>query len=293
MLINCFSISSNDQLNLVYILLNSLKHIKQTDTNIQYSLLLELTQQKNLSYCQNYFQPLSSDDFKITIMDISSLLPFMDKSLKPPHYAYIKCFAPRIFKNLDKILYLDTDMVFYQQGVEQLWNTDISRYYLAAVEQPIVTYFMKQELKNTHTKRYFNSGVMLLNLKKIRKFKLDDEMINMVVRWDYNKVKPKVVEQSFLNYLFKRKVKFIDFKFNNSILVATSLVVNPLKEYLKKQYNILDIRESLFKTVIFHFLGQNKPWKEEVKNYDTEVAFPYKKQCLNIWNALEREYKHP
>lgn len=288
---SCFSVSSCDQLNLVYILLNSLKNTKQSETNITYYLLLDLDQQKNLEYCQTYFKPLVSPTFCIRILDIKTLLALVDKKLQSP-ILMIRCFISK-FVTEDKILYLDTDMAFINSGIEELWNTDIKDYYCAAVEEPLVTHFMTNELENTKTKKYFNSGMMLFNLKKIREDKIDDEMISMIINWDENKLSYSVYDQSLMNYLFKEKVKFLHFRYNNSLLVITPPVMGSIQEFLQQEYNTT-IHDSLLDAVILHFLGQNKPWNPIVREqFDVETDFPFKNACLKIWDFLELTYKRP
>lgn len=293
MTITCFSISSIDLLPNIFILLNSIKHTKHPDTKIIYYLLLEFTEQKNNEYCTEYFNTLVSDDFKIELFNIYILKQLVDKKLGTP-YAYLKCYATELFKDLNKVLYIDTDMVFVKDGIEELWNIDIEDYYLAAVEEPLVTYFMFQQLKNTKTKKYFNSGIMLMNLKRIRDQQLNRKMIDMIFNWDESILKPAVVEQSLLNYYLKDKIKFIDFKWNNSLLVATSKVLEALQKFLNEKYGKFDFKQSLHDAVVFHFLGQNKPWKEYVRENTTiEKDFPFKKTCLQIWDYLVKVYGKP
>lgn len=293
--ITCFSISSADQLDKVYITLNSIKHIKQQNTNIKYYLLVGCDEQISLQYCITYFNPLSSIDFQIIVYNITDYLNYIDPSLPPSPFMYLKCFAPGIFEE-DKILYLDTDILFIKKGIQELWNTNIDDYYVAAVEEPLVTYYYKlqYELTNTKTENYFNSGVMLLNFKNIREDKIDVEMAQMVNKWDRLKVQPVSPDQSLLNYLLRDKVKLIDYKFNNTILVSTPKVQHIYINFLKEKYNGISLTESLDQAIVLHFLGLNKPWDEKVRKFANTIEhFPYKNQCLEIWDYFENLYKHP
>lgn len=293
--ITCFSISSNDMLDKVYILLNSILHNKKKRTNIDYYLLLDMTKQHDLQYCLNYFKPLATSNFHIKIVDMNMIKILVDRSLGKPFY-FLKAFAPKLFGE-DKILYLDTDMVFIKPGIQDLWKTNINKYYVAAVEQPLVTYLMFQQLRNTQTTRetkYFNAGMMLMNLKKLREDGMDKKLLSMVVNWDRTIVQPDSPDQSLFNYYFKGKVKYLDFKYNNTILVSTNKTVKPFQQFLKDKYGLDDIRDSLNNAVIYHFLGQNKPWVKEVREEQVyEKDFPFKKQCINIWDILEKAYRRP
>ncbi len=74
-------------------------------------------------------------------------------------YAFLRLYLPRI-EHLDKVLYLDTDTVICND-ISPLYNTDISDYEYAAALDYYGKVFMGY--------KYINSGVMLMNLDKIRK----------------------------------------------------------------------------------------------------------------------------
>ncbi len=64
----------------------------------------------------------------------------------------------RIFPDIDRILSFDAD-AFAVQDISELWNLDLSDYYYAAVREPKLS---------TDEKIYFNAGIMMLNLEKLR-----------------------------------------------------------------------------------------------------------------------------
>jgi len=64
----------------------------------------------------------------------------------------------KIFPNLDRILSIDMDTIV-NENISDLWDLDLTNYYIAAVEE---TELSEEEGS------YFNMGVAMLNLKKIR-----------------------------------------------------------------------------------------------------------------------------
>lgn len=63
----------------------------------------------------------------------------------------------RIFPKLDKILSFDAD-AFAVQDISELWDLDMTDYYIAAVREP--------KLSVDHL--YCNAGIMMMNLEKLR-----------------------------------------------------------------------------------------------------------------------------
>lgn len=74
-------------------------------------------------------------------------------------YIFVRLFSDKIKELPDKILYLDCDIVCYKD-LKELYNTNIEEYEIGAVPDFIG--------RNVISKKYINSGMLLMNLKKIR-----------------------------------------------------------------------------------------------------------------------------
>ena len=74
-------------------------------------------------------------------------------------YTLIRLFADLIEGIPDKLLYLDTDIMF-NRDIMLLWNTDISKYEYAAANDHYGKYLIHP--------RYINAGVILFNMKRCR-----------------------------------------------------------------------------------------------------------------------------
>lgn len=94
----------------------------------------------------------------------------------------------KIFPNLDRILSIDMDTIV-NENISDLWDLDLTNYYIAAIEE---TELSEEEGS------YFNMGVAMLNLKKIREDKKDDEMIEAINTYWY-----RYKEQDCFNEFFR------------------------------------------------------------------------------------------
>ena len=160
---------------------------------------------------------------------------------------FYRLIAHRIFPELDKILYIDSDTLICDD-LGMLYNTDISDYVMAAVpdvaliereDDPVGKYvreFMQEYLNNGI---YYNSGVLLLNLKNIAKYQ---ELLLST------KIPLKYPDQDLLNAAFVGKIKTLELKYNyipgimyvpshipNSQLYGSERVI--LHFYAAKPYN--------------------------------------------------------
>ena len=118
------------------------------------------------------------------------------------YMALIKAAFTKLFPQLDIILSLDLDTIV-NENISDLWDIDVSNYYIAAVEEPKKTY-------DNFT--YINIGVALFNLKKLREDKKDDEIIYLL-----NSIKLGYPEQDAINILCQNYIYSLpaDYNINN------------------------------------------------------------------------------
>ena len=176
----------------------------------------------------------------------------LDKYLYPNYItseSFYRLFMPAIFPQYDKMLYLDSDTIVCKD-LSQLYNNDIDNFYAGVIKEPISsleynTFFDNERITNKsyitkklqiNPKDYFNSGVLLLNLKKLRQDKIQEKFFEYLL----NKSPFRYPDQDVLNIVLYKKVKFLDILYN---------LTSP-------EHN----NENQKRAVIVHFTGEKKPW---------------------------------
>ncbi|MDR3253697.1 MAG: glycosyltransferase family 8 protein [Endomicrobium sp.] len=188
---------------------------------------------------------------------------------------YYRLLLPQILFDIDKIIYSDIDVVF-NLNLQELDSIDVNSYYIAGVKD-----FNKKNFKNklwnkynihniNDNGQYINSGILVMNLKKIRQDNIDKKWLYFV------KENFPFHDQDIINVSCKGKILF-----------------------LPSEYNFLDINAK-----VLHFSGNIKPWNvcEGILKYSelwwyyaakTEF-YPYflknitQKQCENIFKILPK-----
>ena len=135
--------------------------------------------------------------------------------------AYYRLLAPAVLPHLDKVLYLDCDIII-KDDISDLYDTDIGDYLLAASKDTFVIgrafsaiYKFREYLADlgiSGTLGYFNSGVMLMNLAKMREEGLCLQMIKYAQTHNC-----LLVDQDVLNYYCQGRVRYIDKSWNNQL----------------------------------------------------------------------------
>lgn len=174
-----------------------------------------------------------------------------------PTTVYYRLLAYRYLpKNLDRILYLDADILCIND-LSRLYNIDLKNYlYASAIHTNltgVTTVINKIRLQNFDSAGYFNSGVLLMNLDQIRKNIKPDEI--------YAYMQKHILllpDQDVLNALYGQYIKPIPDQLYN--FDTRNLRIYETISFL--EWNLDWVMKN---TVILHFCGRDKPWLENTE----------------------------
>jgi lipopolysaccharide biosynthesis glycosyltransferase len=95
---------------------------------------------------------------------------------------WYRIFLPELVDGAQRLLYLDVDTIVVSR-IDELWSLDLSESYLAAVTNVCVDPNEHHPLElGMDPRRYFNSGVLLLNLELMRRDEFSSMLIDRVTR---------------------------------------------------------------------------------------------------------------
>ncbi len=160
---------------------------------------------------------------------------------------YYKMFFPLLVQNIDKLLYLDTDMLVVG-SLKALYETGLGNYPLAAVYDNYVK--TQPDIGIDKEEAYFNSGMLLIDIKKWNAQKISENAIDFLQK---NPEKIKFVDQCALNAVLKDNWQRVSEKYN--------LIYSYIPENLPKS----QFKEFLSDKSVLHFTLQ-RPWTLLCKN---------------------------
>jgi lipopolysaccharide biosynthesis glycosyltransferase len=165
---------------------------------------------------------------------------------------YSRLLIPDLKPNIDKAIYLDSDIVVLGD-IAELYNENLDNYIIGAVSEELFSWKKLQnnlDIKDNH--KCFNSGVLLINSKKWREQNITkkvfeiEEKYREKIRWE---------DQDILNKCFENNYKQLNMKYNFSTRSNRLFEMN----LIKKPEKIL----------IRHFSrAEHKPWKVNSKLID-------------------------
>lgn len=175
-----------------------------------------------------------------------------------------RVMLPELLPDISKIIYLDADLLV-NRDIKELWDIDIQNYCLAAVpdystvnglETPYPV--ANQEVPASH---YFNSGVLYMNLDRIRaKGNMHENILN------YLEENPsaRLLDQDALNAVYGGETFLVDESWNTFTHLIQYTLGKPLENKLYHfaastliLYTMSEIDRAYYETIC------RTPWGEE------------------------------
>lgn len=167
--------------------------------------------------------------------------------------AYAKCLLPEVLPKLDKILFLDVDTLVLSD-LGEFFKTPLNDSYLAAIQdeqymEKIDFYDNRWQYNSIYqdVKKWFNSGVMLLNLKKCRKDKITESFL-----FNMRHIPHYIGDQPIFNYLFHGSVVYVDPRWN----AASISFISPEYRHKYSVYTSQQIKQAYENPAILHLSGR-------------------------------------
>lgn len=124
---------------------------------------------------------------------------------------YYRIFIANMFPELDKAIYIDADIVL-NEDIAKLFDIELGKNLLGVVPDAVIAssqLFRDYAEKALGIKydRYFNSGVLLMNLHEMRERDVEGSFLYLLNRYHFNTVCP---DQDYLNVICRDNVLYLD-----------------------------------------------------------------------------------
>ncbi|MBR3324291.1 glycosyltransferase family 8 protein [Candidatus Saccharibacteria bacterium] len=178
---------------------------------------------------------------------------------------FYRFFIPLLFPRYEKAVYIDSDTIL-RGDIGELFDMELGENVVMAMVDPKVETikefrdYVEKALGVPH-KEYVNDGVMLMDLRKMRKCKYLSSMVEMIKKYDADLVAP---DQDYLNVILRGQIGHFGSEWN----------AEPTAEFDKK-------------VKLVHFNLFNKPW--HYKNVPGEKIFWNAAKGTGFYGDLKRQ----
>ncbi len=166
---------------------------------------------------QKKLRALAADNFAVDFVamekGLESITDIMSNRLRCEYFTltiYFRLFIPTMFPEYDKAIYLDGDVVVLDD-IAKLYDTELGDNYIGACQdhscrgiEPFERYF---ELSaGVDRSKYVNSGVLLMDLKKLRDLNFGSHFLSLLNTYHFDSVAP---DQDYINAICADKIYYL------------------------------------------------------------------------------------
>jgi lipopolysaccharide biosynthesis glycosyltransferase len=183
---------------------------------------------------------------------------------------WYRIFVPDLLPDVERILFLDADLIVLD-SLEPLWATDVTDHYLAAVTNVFQDDHLHRpaQLGMDWPQEYFNAGVMLMNLERMRQDGCSKDLLDFGVD---NAASLMFRDQDALNTVLGEQRLPLHPRWN----CMNSTLKFPWAVYA---FGAKALEEARSRPGIRHFEGpeRNKPWHADSWSDMSEVYFEHRR----------------
>lgn len=161
---------------------------------------------------------LETENFKIELTPMKANFEALDdrmsNRLRCDYFTltiYFRLFIPAMFPQYDKGIYIDSDVVL-TADIANLYDTDLGDNLIGACNDlsiadipPLVAY--TENAVGVKKEEYINSGVLLMNLKKMRECDFEGHFLNLLSEYHFDSIAP---DQDYINAMANGKILYLD-----------------------------------------------------------------------------------
>lgn len=255
--------------------------LAQYHTNLKIYLLYSSLSKEKIEDLEQYLaDKCNAELYPILASGFFKDIPLSEQYSKPE--IYFRLLAPYILpEDLDRILYLDADIII-NKPLNEFYEQDFNGAYAVVIKDRFdfcdEVVMQKKKLGLKEKDVYFNSGVMLMNLRTFR----DNIMLNDIMKFiEERREDLFYFDQDILNCLLLEHKKICDLMYN-------------FQAYPFENLNLFEIRET---TGVLHYTDQPKPWNP---NYNGTLDYLYwsialkagfVQEYLEYWEEKLRQIK--
>lgn len=248
-----FSLDNNYTLN-AYVAIISILDNKNDNTYISFYMIISKDfKRENIDIILSLYEQYEL--FNITFIRMDNQFDNVTTFRYITKSAYYKLILADLLPNLNKIITFDSDIIVYKD-LFNLYNHNFNNNLLLA--SPIFGVY-----KYRNQEKSYNTGILLLNLQKMREMNFTKK-IREIINNGFKDTQYFLHDQAIINQFFFDYIGDLEFEYNyrDGLFNYNSKYYIGKKEYL----NYINLINSEKYPYIFHFTGENKPFKTQRKH---------------------------
>ena len=235
---------------LTYVSMISILKTRFSKSYISFYLIIPKDyKQKNIDFIYSLYDQF--DYFNITTLKMDNRYKNAYISRRMSQETYYRFSLGELLPNLDKIIYLDSDVIVYKD-LSNLYNLNFNGKFVLGQ----VTGGNRSKKTGSYT---INNGILFFNLYNMRKYNIEEKALKIIKKGKHFFYH----DQTLMNNYFKKYIGIFQLEYH----IRNWNQIKDIQKYDKITGKIYDFDELYFSSkypAIRHFLGSAKPIKSEI-----------------------------
>ncbi len=194
-------------------------------------------------FCTGYRQEFSEVQVENDVFEKAPVMGYFSKEM------YYRILTPWLLPGEDRVLYLDPDIIV-NDSLGSFFHMNLGKDAMAAVrDRPYAQIDHRKRLGLGEDAVYVNSGVILMDLKKMREKKSVEEVRRLLEERGKEMIFP---DQDIINIMWEGYIRQMPDAYN----------LNPNILYLKEYLQMPMPQKARKMGKIVHYMGKSKPWNK-------------------------------
>ena len=209
-----FFTADNGYVPYLAVAIKSLTENASPDYKYSIIVLHEKISKKNIETLKTFENEYVSVSFYEMENRIEGITDRMSNRLRCDYFTltiYFRLFIPTMFPEYNKGIYIDSDIVV-PGDISKLYEVELGNNLIGACRDfsiqkiPELCNYMDHGV-GVGREKYINSGVLLMNMKRLREVELDKEFLRLLNTYHFDTIAP---DQDYLNVMCNGSITYLD-----------------------------------------------------------------------------------
>ena len=238
---------------------------------------------------------MQEDNVRINFVDVAQQLSAICSDLHVRDYytntTYYRFFIPELFPEYDKGIYLDCDIVI-TCDIAEMYRKQLGNKLAGVMTEEVISdieVFARYSEIVLGISRfdYFNAGIMLMNLKRMREIGLREQFVNLLGKKTYTVAQ----DQDYLNVLCHNKVRHLSLTWNKAPMPGSDTTKKPKIVHYKINFKPWRYDNIPYGELFWHYAAMT-PYHEFFKSGKENYSDAEKQRDTDQYIALENQARY-
>ena len=189
-----------------------------------------------------------------------------------PVATYYKILLPSLLPNVDKIIFVDADIINLED-LSEMYSIEFKENMYFCGITDFIDHLNQLREFGLSSDKYINIGVLLMNLKAMRENSIEKKLTEFVATHHL-----KFYDQTAINCVCFKNIQILPYKYNvfSFPSLAKFIRLNNQQD-IKYRVSESELNEAYNKPTFFHYVSLGKPWLNSTKEFHRVYWWYYAK----------------